>query len=325
MLKLESRADFFEQDAAHELARLLRGAAQYSLAFAAQHHHAALRRWTEWSDEVWSATHLAVELLFLTRRGAALGDALCGLRRTGHDGVRGGGAAWWRLLLYAVVRVAAPYVEARLLRDEERRQAPEQKLHWRSVLRRMGQFAALMLRISYAFNERQTAFSLADLVSGTVAVRVAASEAAALELQRSAARSARLATISLARPLRSAAALAAQASLDAFDSAAALVAPAVTAYRFVEWWFANESALLAGSQFVPPAPPLDVLDDVDAAALLADSQLCPLCRGARRNPAVALTSGIVYCYKCLLEHVREHGECPVSRRPLQARQIVRVF
>jgi hypothetical protein len=333
------RPDYFEQDSAHEVARLVKSAAQYVLAFAA-HRHARLRLWTEWSDELWLVSHAALELLFLARRSASLGDSLCALQRAPL-------APPWRLAVFVLLRTVAPYVDARLapLDDAEaarsataidamlsprRRRLALALLLLRQrvlpVLRRVLALVSLLLRVSYAFDERQRAFSLADVLSGTAATRLSFAAASAIEAQRAAARTARLASVSVRAPLSSAAALAVQGGLDLFDSAAAVIGPLVTAYRFVEWWYANESALLAGSVFVPPAPGVSAaLENADTAALLKERQLCPLCRRERRNAAVALTSGVVYCYRCALTCAKEHGECAVTRRPLKATQIARLF
>ena len=38
---------------------------------------------------------------------------------------------------------------------------------------------------------------------------------------------------------------------------------------------------------------------------------CSLCRRSRRNPA-ATSSGIVYCYACIVPYIRENGKDPVT-------------
>jgi hypothetical protein len=327
----DDRPDFFEQEASAELMHLVRAASQYVLAFLA-HRNASLRRATEWSDELWLGVHVALESLFVWRRGATVGDAMCALRRRrGHR---------LSLALLVALNTLGPYVLRRLAAAHEHalsevNNSSNSNVQW-SIRNLFVRFypsvrsalllLALALQMTYAFSDRMRVFSIADWLADAVAVRVSPQELAAHEAARVAARSARLGAVSLRRPLRSSGALLTQWCLDGVDATSSLIAPLVTAYRFVEWWYANESALMAGSVFVPPPPPsAPALADADTALLLRDRQLCPLCRQPRRNATVALTSGIVYCYRCIYEHVKVHHECPITRRPLRADQIAKVF
>lgn len=306
---------------------LVRAASQYILAFAAQ-RSVTLRRATEWSDELWLAVHFSFEALFAWRRRATVGDAMCVLRRRSSHR--------FSLALLLAFNVVWPYVRRRLddIHDNARNNDSNDSDSWRRLLllrvypvaRSALLLVALMIRMSYAFSDTQRVFSIADWLAGSVALRVSADEMAARDASRAAARTARLASVSLQRPLHSSGALLLQWCLDGVDAASSLIAPLVTGYRFVEWWYANESALLAGSVFVPPPPPsAQALTNADTALLLSDRRLCPLCRQPRRNAAVALTSGIVYCYRCIYEHVKVHHDCPITRRPLRANQVAKVF
>ena len=53
--------------------------------------------------------------------------------------------------------------------------------------------------------------------------------------------------------------------------------------------------------------------------------LCPLCRRRRVGHCVAPVSGILYCYSCIVLHVRDHQKCPVTGLPLKEEDLVRVF
>lgn len=55
-----------------------------------------------------------------------------------------------------------------------------------------------------------------------------------------------------------------------------------------------------------------------------DVSLCPLCSKKRTNPC-ASTGGYVFCYLCILPHVREQGKCPVTALPCRELDIVRLF
>ncbi|CAN0326955.1 unnamed protein product, partial [Hapterophycus canaliculatus] len=42
-------------------------------------------------------------------------------------------------------------------------------------------------------------------------------------------------------------------------------------------------------------------------------------------PALCAASGLVFCYRCLSAHVREHGECPVTGLACGEDGVVRLF
>jgi peroxin-12 len=51
---------------------------------------------------------------------------------------------------------------------------------------------------------------------------------------------------------------------------------------------------------------------------------CPLCQQPRIHP-VASTSGHVFCHKCLLGYVRDHGKCPLTGRECREDHILRLY
>ena len=52
---------------------------------------------------------------------------------------------------------------------------------------------------------------------------------------------------------------------------------------------------------------------------------CPICKGARINPT-ASASGYVFCYRCLILHLRQEGEyCPVTHMPCSEQDVVRLY
>mmetsp|Transcript_8960 Transcript_8960/g.10388 ORF Transcript_8960/g.10388 Transcript_8960/m.10388 type:complete len:445 (+) Transcript_8960:177-1511(+) len=58
---------------------------------------------------------------------------------------------------------------------------------------------------------------------------------------------------------------------------------------------------------------------------LSDRFMCPLCKQDRVNP-VASTSGYVFCYRCIVMHIREHGQrCPVTGIYCNESQLTRIY
>ena len=71
---------------------------------------------------------------------------------------------------------------------------------------------------------------------------------------------------------------------------------------------------------IPPPPPVDP----HAESLRG---LCPICRGPRRNETLLQPSGYVFCYSCIVSHLRgaEGNRCPVTKYPAKEDQLIRIY
>ena len=75
---------------------------------------------------------------------------------------------------------------------------------------------------------------------------------------------------------------------------------------------------------IPPPPMPPILTNADEESIV-DRWSCPICKEPRINPT-ASTSGYVYCYKCLVSHLRNNGEyCPMTGMPCWEHRVVRLF
>ena len=71
----------------------------------------------------------------------------------------------------------------------------------------------------------------------------------------------------------------------------------------------------------PPLPP-NLINEYDGDM---DNWSCPICKEPRINPT-ASTSGYVFCYKCLVLHLRQNGSyCPVTGMPCGEEKVVRLY
>ncbi|KAL9185255.1 hypothetical protein ACHAXT_003032 [Thalassiosira profunda] len=71
----------------------------------------------------------------------------------------------------------------------------------------------------------------------------------------------------------------------------------------------------------PPVPPTLLDEDKE----ISDNWSCPICKEPRINPA-ASASGYVFCYKCLVSHLRRVGHyCPVTGVPCAEDKVVRLY
>lgn len=89
----------------------------------------------------------------------------------------------------------------------------------------------------------------------------------------------------------------------------------------------------------PPHPPRGTLErvvsnEVSASAVGVASVLttggCPLCKLTQRNPT-ALPSGVVYCHKCIVDHMAAQARegvataCPVTGQACAVSDVMRLF
>ncbi|KAK1740597.1 peroxisome assembly protein 12 [Skeletonema marinoi] len=77
---------------------------------------------------------------------------------------------------------------------------------------------------------------------------------------------------------------------------------------------------------IPPPPMnLEVLVDDEGNTRHIDKWSCPICHEPRINPT-ASTSGYVFCYRCLIMHLRQKGEhCPVTGVFCNESMVIRLF
>lgn len=59
--------------------------------------------------------------------------------------------------------------------------------------------------------------------------------------------------------------------------------------------------------------------------LLGKEGTCPLCAAEYAVPAQLVVSGFVFCYACILGHVRSEGACPVTHIPAKEAHVRRLY
>jgi hypothetical protein len=84
----------------------------------------------------------------------------------------------------------------------------------------------------------------------------------------------------------------------------------------------EDSRRMAKLPIPPPPMPPKLIEEFDHNI---DKWSCPICKEPRVNPT-ASTSGYVYCYKCIVKHIRNVGEyCPMTGTPCWEERVVRLF
>lgn len=98
----------------------------------------------------------------------------------------------------------------------------------------------------------------------------------------------------------------------------------VFAFKFLEWLVAAENKLPRNASYIP-LPPVPLRPSSKGISLPTDKSLCPLCHQVRRNPAVCVSSGYVFCYQCIFTFVERESQCPVTKMPSTIHDIQRLF
>lgn len=80
------------------------------------------------------------------------------------------------------------------------------------------------------------------------------------------------------------------------------------------------------STLIPPPPeaPSLSLDPKHRIRIPEGSDVCPLCQQPWIAPSAA-PSGYVFCHKCLVLYVRDHGKCPLTGIRCKEERIVRIY
>ena len=77
-----------------------------------------------------------------------------------------------------------------------------------------------------------------------------------------------------------------------------------------------------------PPPPFTIPKSLENDQKAAMVQRCPICRTKRKNETLVPVSGFVYCYKCIVNHLRSDegkNSCPVTGLPANEDDLIRIY
>jgi len=95
--------------------------------------------------------------------------------------------------------------------------------------------------------------------------------------------------------------------------------------QFLDWWYNDDRKEQILQTSLPVPPPLSEKDDNFVRISEKEKNLCPICRQKFRNPTAISTSGIVYCYGCILPFIKQHGQCAVTSLKCDISHLIRIF
>ena len=90
--------------------------------------------------------------------------------------------------------------------------------------------------------------------------------------------------------------------------------------------YANKpiSSMNFGATSIPPPPaPASVSSEGSEATNYIFK--CPICLGKAENETLLPISGLVFCYRCIIQQLRTEGKCPVTNFATNEEQLVRIY
>ncbi|XP_075231811.1 peroxisome assembly protein 12-B-like [Lycorma delicatula] len=85
----------------------------------------------------------------------------------------------------------------------------------------------------------------------------------------------------------------------------------------LNWYHSNQNEQTI-NVLPTPKPPKNHDSDVS-------SKVCPICHKKRKIETALITSGEVFCFKCIILAVNETGKCPVTGIPSTINDLIRIY
>ncbi|KAH8360933.1 hypothetical protein KR093_000542 [Drosophila rubida] len=89
--------------------------------------------------------------------------------------------------------------------------------------------------------------------------------------------------------------------------------------QFIQWWYSNDQRRKVGGTLQNP----EALSKEEHSDLKSGE--CPVCLMRLQTPTACAVSGYVYCWKCIVSHLKRDGSCPVTKYPISLDDLVRIY
>ncbi|CAG2117168.1 unnamed protein product, partial [Medioppia subpectinata] len=88
--------------------------------------------------------------------------------------------------------------------------------------------------------------------------------------------------------------------------------------QFLDYWYSTDMYAHSFAPLpIPPAPPKIEID--------IPVEKCPICLNVRQNDTALMTSGFVFCYACIINHLKVNSRCPVTGYPTATDQLIKLY
>ncbi|XP_037897391.1 peroxisome assembly protein 12 [Glossina fuscipes] len=98
----------------------------------------------------------------------------------------------------------------------------------------------------------------------------------------------------------------------------------VTAFflQFIQWWYSSDQKRKVGGSLINPEP---IKFEEMPEKMGVVKGRCPICLMELSNPTACATSGYVYCWKCIINHLRAKASCPTSGYGITYNDLIRIY
>ncbi|XP_037928458.1 peroxisome assembly protein 12 [Teleopsis dalmanni] len=93
--------------------------------------------------------------------------------------------------------------------------------------------------------------------------------------------------------------------------------------QFVQWWYSNDQRRKIGGSLKNP-PALNN-QSYQKGTDTIPTGTCPICLMKLETPTACGVSGFVYCWKCIVLHLKTNSTCPVSGYAIALDDLVRIY
>ncbi|XP_065672922.1 peroxisome assembly protein 12 [Hydra vulgaris] len=95
--------------------------------------------------------------------------------------------------------------------------------------------------------------------------------------------------------------------------------------QFVDMFYDKETGVSKLTTSLPfPSAPLMPKVASTTLRLPPSAKQCPLCQLPHTNPTTIVSSGFVFCYACLYRYIEKHKCCPITYRPCEFTDMIRI-
>ncbi|XP_011199641.1 peroxisome assembly protein 12 [Bactrocera dorsalis] len=93
--------------------------------------------------------------------------------------------------------------------------------------------------------------------------------------------------------------------------------------QFIQWWYSNDQRRKIGGTLKNPVP-FKNKPDMSRENIHPKGD-CPVCLMKIQTPTACSISGYVYCWKCIISHLKERSICPVTGYKITLDDLVRIY
>ncbi|XP_053957533.1 peroxisome assembly protein 12 [Anastrepha ludens] len=93
--------------------------------------------------------------------------------------------------------------------------------------------------------------------------------------------------------------------------------------QFIQWWYSNDQRRKIGGALKNPVPFKSTSEKLRKSVLTKG--ICPICLMTIGTPTACSVSGYVYCWKCIISHLKERSSCPVTGYKITLDDLIRIY